>query len=608
MAKFFNKIISKIDLAFLRNIVIVCTFVALFLASLAIGIYYNRIFDTMAEQTLQTLQQNIEQISTNISYKLSNADDLSFFLIGNNEFSNIVNRSTEEDSTAQQLDDFKKLKSIAEVVYSGSNIYSLRIFLSSEKLYAKEEISFFDITKLDETGLGKAIDSNSGLRNQNGWTCVYEESYLDKQTTFIVTNIKLLHDRKNYDSINAVIAVDIEVEKLSDILSSFTVDYAEIQIISDTGQIIASNNRSEISTLSHLPISEILNASNNTESGIINTTINDVDSYIVYGKIKEANWFVTITMPMDKINKNNSATTVTFNLIIISIVIVLFIALAMIIFAGISNKMIKNVKDIAVHIQNEGPNTLPDVSTKDKSLGLIQKYMNDMANDVIQLEQKASEAKLKERDYRLQALQAQINPHFLYNTLDTINWFALKRKDMDISRLVTSLAKYFRLTLSKGKVLVPLSDEIELIKSYIIIQQMRFGDKVKWKIDVSSKCNSCIMPKLTLQPIIENALMHGIQNTKTGSGTISIRARIHFDALVISVKDNGVGMSKEKVNSLLCLETKNKNTQGYGLGNVNERIQLLYGKSHGLRIYSKINVGTRVFVHLPIKRNIENSD
>lgn len=607
MAKFIRKFFLKIDLAFLRTTLIVCIFALSILACLAVGIYYSRIFDAMAEQTLQSLQQNVEQISTNISYKLSNADDLSFFLLANNEFSNIINRSTEDDNISQQLDDFKKLKSIADAVYGGSNIYSLRIFMSGEKLYAREGISFFDINKLNETGLGKEIDSNAGLSNQNGWTGVYEENYLDKPTTLVVTNVRLVRDRNNYESIIAVIAVDIEISNLNKILSSPTVDHINTHVISDTGQIVASSTMSEVNSPSYLPLPQLLNVANNNRYGVIDTMINEVESYIVYRKIEEANWFVTISIPMDKINKNNSANTMVFNLIIISIAIVSFIILIMVAFAGISKRMIKKVKDIAVHIQKEGPNTLPEIPTRDKSLSLIQKYINDMANNIIQLEQKATEAKIKERDFRLQALQAQINPHFLYNTLDAINWFALKRKDMDISQLVTSLAKYFRLTLSKGKVLVLLSNEINLINSYKTIQNVRFGDKVTWKIDVSPQCNQCIVPKLTLQPIIENALLHGIQNTKTSSGTISIRARIHFGSLVISIKDNGIGMSKEQVKSLLFLETENRNVQGYGLGNVNERIQLLYGKTYGLRIYSKVNVGTRVFIHIPALSDDMNS-
>jgi two-component system sensor histidine kinase YesM len=192
------------------------------------------------------------------------------------------------------------------------------------------------------------------------------------------------------------------------------------------------------------------------------------------------------------------------------------------------------------------------------------------------------------------ALQAQINPHFLYNTLENINWMAIRKNAPEISSLVTTLAKYFRLSLNKGKILVSIEDEIELIKTYLAIQNARFDGGLDYEINIDPECKNYSIPKLTLQPIVENSVLHGILKKPEKSGNITIETQFQEDELLIIITDNGVGMEQERVAQLL----NSQQSSHYGLFNVQERLKLYYGEKYGMRIASIPGQGTTVTLHL----------
>jgi two-component system sensor histidine kinase YesM len=219
------------------------------------------------------------------------------------------------------------------------------------------------------------------------------------------------------------------------------------------------------------------------------------------------------------------------------------------------------------------------------------------------------DSKIKEQENlkkaELRALQAQINPHFLYNTLDTIIWMAESKKTDDVVNIVTALSSFFRISLSKGMDWITISEELERIKSYLTIQKMRYRDILDFKIEVDSDVAENTILKLVLQPLVENALYHGIKN-KRGGGTISVRARRKgMDEVLLGVEDNGIGFTPEKLAKLRAeLEADSgdfKLESGFGLGNVNKRIRLYYGKPYGLSIQSEYTSGTCVTLVIPAK-------
>jgi two-component system sensor histidine kinase YesM len=220
------------------------------------------------------------------------------------------------------------------------------------------------------------------------------------------------------------------------------------------------------------------------------------------------------------------------------------------------------------------------------------------------------DSKIKEQETlkkaEMRALQAQINPHFLYNTLDTIIWMAEAKKNDQVIEIVSALSSFFRISLSKGRDWITIGEEVERTKSYLTIQKIRYRDILDFKIEVDQEASDFTILKLILQPLVENALYHGIKN-KRGGGTIIVRAKQkNVDEILLEVEDDGIGFTPEKLAQLkeeldddsgdIRLES------GFGVGNVNKRIRLYYGKQYGVTIKSEYNTGTIVALVIPAIR------
>jgi two-component system sensor histidine kinase YesM len=234
----------------------------------------------------------------------------------------------------------------------------------------------------------------------------------------------------------------------------------------------------------------------------------------------------------------------------------------------------------------------------------------------------------QKREAELRSLQAHIKPHFLYNTLDTIHWMARKKGAEDVAEVVQSLSRLFRIGLSKGNDIIPLADEIEHIQSYLTIQKTRYKDKLNYTLDVEDDVQPLYVLKLLLQPIVENAIYHGIKERR-GPGHITITAKSEEGALLLSITDDGKGMTQAKLATLrqalagsvisevdgfdtaaMTAETmetregKELQGQGYGIQNVQARIRLTFGERYGLVIDSEEGVGTTVTIVHPILKDI----
>ena len=205
----------------------------------------------------------------------------------------------------------------------------------------------------------------------------------------------------------------------------------------------------------------------------------------------------------------------------------------------------------------------------------------------------------------LRALQAQINPHFLYNTLDTIIWLAESKRTDQVIEVVRALSSFFRISLSKGQDWITIGEEIERTRSYLTIQKMRYRDILDYQIEVDGSVTDYSVLKLVLQPLVENALYHGIKNKRNG-GTIVVRARPWNDSEVLfQVEDDGIGVPAEKLAQLqaeLADEAGEMRLEsGYGLGNVHKRIRLYYGKQYGVTVQSQHMVGTCASIVIPAR-------
>lgn len=246
-------------------------------------------------------------------------------------------------------------------------------------------------------------------------------------------------------------------------------------------------------------------------------------------------------------------------------------------------------------IRTKGDNSIVEIQKLNTSVNQMIKKIGQLVDDI-----RVEEINLRAAELRL--LQEQINPHFLYNTLDNIIWLAESGEDEEVVKMVSSLSSFFRTTLSKGRDYITIAEEREHIESYLSIQKFRYRDILSYDIDFEDEILDHSILKLTLQPIVENALYHGIKN-KRGMGHIQIDGRMAGDNIEFIVSDNGIGMRGEEAEHLRKvisgLVSDDRSGGGFGLFNVNQRLQLNYGKEYGLNIESTYNVGTTIRVKIP---------
>lgn len=255
----------------------------------------------------------------------------------------------------------------------------------------------------------------------------------------------------------------------------------------------------------------------------------------------------------------------------------------------------------------EGDFTVKTKVENSDEISVLTESFNDMTQEIGVL---VDNIRKQQEDLHIaetKLLQAQINPHFLYNTLDAIVWLAEEHKNEEVISMVTALSDFFRTTLSKGKDFITVKEEKSHIESYLKIQQFRYQDIMDYQIDIDEELYEYIIPKLTLQPLVENALYHGVKN-KRGRGMIQIIGKKEGDRMIFKVIDNGKGMSQERLERLredIRWDKKDPNTEGFGLINVNQRIHHYYGEDYGLYYQSKEDEGTEATVVIEAK-NIQS--
>jgi two-component system sensor histidine kinase YesM len=205
------------------------------------------------------------------------------------------------------------------------------------------------------------------------------------------------------------------------------------------------------------------------------------------------------------------------------------------------------------------------------------------------------ESEITQKKYEMKALQNQINPHFLYNTLSLINWKAIENGNKDISEITLALSNFYRTSLNKGKNVLPVADEIKNVKSYIAVQLFMHDYDFDVEYDIDEEIMGYESLNLILQPIVENAIEHGLEVMEEDKrGLLIIKGWLQDNKIYISVTDNGVGMDEDKAATIITQHSK-----GYGMRNVHERIRLFYGDEYGLSVHSEIDKGTTITVCIP---------
>lgn len=231
---------------------------------------------------------------------------------------------------------------------------------------------------------------------------------------------------------------------------------------------------------------------------------------------------------------------------------------------------------------------------------MLSDSLNAMIDKINELLDQVTTEQIRLRKAEFELLQAQINPHFLYNTLDTIVWLAEAGDQKRVVSMVGNLSDFFRTSLNQGKDIISIREELAHVRSYLEIQQVRYQDILRYEITVPEDLYEYKIPKITIQPLVENALYHGIKN-KRGQGMITVTGKSKENGFVLYVRDNGIGMTQERLNEVRAGIQKLSYTgkEIYGLYNVNERIRLNFGETYGISIESTYGEGTCVSISLP---------
>jgi two-component system sensor histidine kinase YesM len=225
------------------------------------------------------------------------------------------------------------------------------------------------------------------------------------------------------------------------------------------------------------------------------------------------------------------------------------------------------------------------------------KEINDLSQEQVRISNDLRTAEFK-------ALQAQINPHFLYNSLDMINWLSKKGMNEEVSNAVQALSKFYKMTLRKGNIVVTIEEEIEHVSLYIQIQNMRYDNKIHYTVDIPDYMLEYTIPKIIFQPVVENAIQHGIFGKDSKEGNIVITGWMEDFILVFLISDDGIGLSQEKIDQLLSGKIESSTGSGVGILNTQNRLKLFYDTQYGLSYRSKEGEYTEVEIRIPaIKQN-----
>lgn len=292
----------------------------------------------------------------------------------------------------------------------------------------------------------------------------------------------------------------------------------------------------------------------------------------------------------------NKVNHIMKTLFIIFLVVVLFTVIIIRLFAKLFSNPAKELANSMREFEKDTNHFEFKTIEGTAEITSLTESFEHMVIQIKELVEKVRQEEITLRKTELKALQAQINPHFLYNTLDAIAWLCEEERYKDAVEMVNSLAKLFRISISRGHELITIEKEVQHAKSYLKIQNFRYKNQFTYSFDIDEECLGYLCNKITLQPIIENAIYHGIDRM-VDEGKINIGIHQKEDKIIFTIEDNGVGMTLEQCEEILHEDASDR--VGIGIKNVNDRIKIYFGEEYGLTIQSELDEGTRVTISMP---------
>lgn len=600
---FYDKMYSFYMNLSIRYKILIFFFTIIIFISLSLGIYsYSASYHTIQEEVASVNLRDIKQSSGSINFLQKDVKDLSTFVCLNPLVQAFV--KSEEPSNnlynynSVSLEPLNSLLAskdyISFIVIYGNN--GSTYYLSSDRstgVNSYKDIKMTDIYKKAHELKGAPMWLN--LRDEN-------QIFISDNKQPKIAMVRTITNTNTFEEAGLMV-ICINHSTVERIYSGNQKTTEGSTIMLDDKNNIVSFAASDKELLKKPDFSPLLPYINST-TGYDVVTFNKVKFLITASTIEQSGWKMVSMLPMSALLKNlNSILTITIIVIIACLIISLIMALL------ISKALTSPIKKLLTSMQKvKSGNFKEKVSFKYKDeIGMLGAEYNDMIDNINTLIDKVYKLQIKEKEAELKALQAQINPHFLYNTLYTIFWKAERSNQKDISDMVYDLSRLFRISLNRGNEFIFLRSEKEFIEHYLLLQSKRFKHRLSYEIDIEDCILDYTIPKLIIQPFVENSIIHATEGDNDKS-LIKISGRLCLDKLVFTVEDNGCGMSEETINLLLSNKfSEDKKFQGsYAIRNVNQRLALYYNNNYALNISSNLGKGTKVEIEIPLYP-IENS-
>ncbi|MCF7754118.1 sensor histidine kinase [Paenibacillus xylanexedens] len=569
-----------VNLSFRSKLFMVFVLVTIIPMMLLVYFSYELTKTKLTEQIYINMTNSTAQITKNLENKLDSYEHISASIYLDNRLANYLTNEYQDDPS--YLDVYNYIGNRIDTVMAAYPDFDSAFIYSDNPSLPKDNYYIRPITpEVQDTELFHKLQQSYG-------NIIHLSTPQTENGPAMFTLARLLNNNSNQYPYGMLVFQISESVIYS--LMEKEAGGKDIFIINDKGMILSSADKQLINT--SLP--ELLHQNfDETPSGRFDTTYQSVKALAVYNTLKNG-WRTVSIFPYDSIIKD--AKSLSQLIIKISLGFIGVALLLIYITASLFSNRIRTLIRMIRRIERGDFNPTHEEQMGSDEIGQLHFAFEQMTTRLKSLVTEVYQKELQSKEAELDLLQAQINPHFLYNTLGSISSLAVKHQDPQIQDMVLHLAKFYRISLNKGKSILTINEELKLTQSYNAIQLIRF----KGKLNIIYTIDQSILPystvKLALQPFVENAVIHALWNQDRPLN-IHIKGVIENNSIILSVIDDGMGMRREKLEALF----EEKEGRGYGISNVDRRIKLKFGEYYGVKVYSKLGMGTTVQIRLPQK-------
>lgn len=556
----------------------------------------------------QFAQQNLVNAETAITQKLNLVNDLVTLTNINVSLQNIFMR--EEPVTLEaSIQEIAEIENILSGYFISSNYLSVgagifpRLYMENRESYnqVRYDAQFATVYNTSQ------IKEEAWYQNlTNHFTILGLDMNSQRTKKPVLTAArKLFNTKKSMDTAPtvAVLVIEMDISSFETLLTPFRYSQdSDVYVTDAAGRILMCTDSSQIGE--QLPFS--LEASDGQGLRLID---GKKEQYMInQHAISQLGWYISSRVPIGELNAKQRALDTVYIIMISACMAFAFMTACML--SRHISRPIRQLVDSMEHVYSkEGFVIHIDYAQQDEFGYLIKKY-REMIKQIQELIDKLyisdlnkKDAQIKAKEAELAVLQAKINPHFLYNVLDSIHMYALKFKVPQISTMLLALADFYRYSLSKGRDIITIEDELTIIDSYLILQKMRYGELISYTVDVPMEVRRCLIVKFSLQPLVENAIEHGGYYQQKITGTITISGKKQEDRVILTISDNGEGADIEKIQDILASEDLGQ--PSFGIRNVDQRIRNFFGNEYGLNYRKNEDQGVTVSLTLPVFQTME---